>query len=169
MEEKICNKKLYEIINDFAIAAESLQIDKIFSNRVDKLISELEKYKEPLRGWSKVLHNGAYELFDYQQAEIRLHLITVNIGMAYELDKHRSGKLKLHEQKVNLVTLPYFLSKSRPNDYGTRLMSKYPSFQELWDKVYEEPFDERIYHQPYKIDRKRDFIEIKSVLYKRRP
>ena len=117
-EQEICNKKLYEIINDFAIAAENLRIDKIFQKRVH----EFDRH--------------SYDCY----LQHRLHeedkkTIALNLEMSMELYNYNPKKLKLYEQKVNLVSLPYFLSNGLPDNYGTRVERRWPSFTELFKEV----------------------------------
>ncbi len=119
MEEEICNKKLYEIINDFAIAAENLKIDKIFQRRV----CEFDKYN--------------YDCYlEYKpHKEDGKKIIAFNLEMSMELYNYNPKKLKLYEQKVNSVSLPYFLSNGLPDNYGIRLERRWPLFTELFEEV----------------------------------
>lgn len=103
MEEKICNKKLYEIINDFAIAAEVLQMNEIFKGRAEYLTKELDRRMNRYMGSKS---------FTEEKKQFIRHLIEVNLGMSDLLHKHQFHCFPKTKDQILKESFPCFFSKS---------------------------------------------------------
>lgn len=100
MEEKICNKKLYEIINGFAIAAEDLQMNEIFKGRAKYLIKEIDRR----------IKRQTRKYFTEEKEQFISHLVEVNLGMSDRLHKYQFHCFPKTKDQMLKESFPHFFN-----------------------------------------------------------